>query len=222
MVTISEVDVLTAIRKLNPRKAAGPDGIPSWVFREYADFIAQSVTSILNCSFAEQQLPPSWKLADVVPIPKQKPVEVINKHLRPISLTPIISKLAEDFVVSAFIGPAVLKIIDPDQFGALPKSSTALALTSMLHHWTRATDGTGSAVRVVLFDYRKAFDYIDHLPLTHKIYSLDIPRGVARWVVDFLVHCYQRVKLSADCFSEWAPYQLVYLRGQNLGHGSSC
>ena len=52
VVTISEVDVLTAIRKLNPRKAAGPDGIPSWVFREYADFIAQPVTSILNCSFA--------------------------------------------------------------------------------------------------------------------------------------------------------------------------
>ena len=36
VVTISEVDVLTAIRKLNPHKAAGPDGIPSWVFREYA------------------------------------------------------------------------------------------------------------------------------------------------------------------------------------------
>ena len=121
VVTISEVDVLTAIRKLNPRKAAGPDGIPSWVFREYADFIAQPVTSILNCSFAEQQLPPSWKLADVVPIPKQKPVEVINKHLRPISLTPIISKLAEDFVVSAFIGPAVLKIIDPPEES--PRSS---------------------------------------------------------------------------------------------------
>ena len=217
VVTISEVDVLTAIRKLNPCKAAGPDGIPSWVFREYADFIAQPVTFILNCSFAEQQLPPSWKLADVVPIPKQKPVEVINKHLRPISLTPIISKLAEDFVVSAFIGPAVLKIIDPDQFGALPKSSTALALTSMLHHWTRATDGTGSAVRVVLFDYRKAFDYIDHQLLTHKIYSLDIPRGVARWVVDFLVHRYQRVKLSADCFSEWGPVPAGVPQGTKLG-----
>ena len=83
-------------------------------------------------------------------------------------------QIRRNLVVSAFIGPAVMKIIDPDQFGALPKSSTALALTSMLHHWTRATDGTGSAVRVVLFDYRKAFDYIDHQLLTHKIYSLDI------------------------------------------------
>ena len=111
-------------------------------------------------------------------------------------------QISRNLVVSAFIGPAVLKIIDPDQFGALPKSSSALALTSMLHHWTRATDGTGSAVRVVLFEYRKAFDCIDHQLLTHKIYSLDIPRGVARWVIDFLVHRYQRVKLSADCFAE--------------------
>lgn len=87
----------------------------------------------------------------------------------------------------------------------------------MLHHWTRATDGTGSAVRVVLFDYCKAFDYIDHQLLTHKIYSLDIPRGVARCVVDFLVHHYQRVKLSADCFSEWGPVPAGVPQGTKLG-----
>ena len=87
----------------------------------------------------------------------------------------------------------------------------------MLHHWTRATDGTGSAVRVVLFDYRKAFDYIDHQLLTHKIYSLGIPRGVARCVVDFLVHHYQRVKLSADCFSEWGPVPAGVPQGTKLG-----
>ena len=87
----------------------------------------------------------------------------------------------------------------------------------MLHHWTHATDGTGSAIRVVLFDYRKAFDYIDHQLLTHKIYSLDIPRGVARWVVDFLVHRYQRLKLSADCFPEWGPVPAGVPQGTKLG-----
>ena len=87
----------------------------------------------------------------------------------------------------------------------------------MLHHWTRATDGTGSAVRAVLFDYCKAFDYIDHQLLIHKIYSLDIPRGVARWVVNFLVHHYQRVKLSADCFSEWGPVTAGVPQGTKLG-----
>ena len=32
VVTISEVDVLTAIRKLNPCKAVGPNGIPSVIY----------------------------------------------------------------------------------------------------------------------------------------------------------------------------------------------
>ena len=45
---LSEVDVVFALSKLIPRKAAGPDGIPSWVLKEYAYLIAQLVTSILN------------------------------------------------------------------------------------------------------------------------------------------------------------------------------
>ncbi|CAH3108239.1 unnamed protein product, partial [Pocillopora meandrina] len=40
-----------------------------------------------------------------------------HKHLRPISLAPALSKLAEDFLVEKPIAPAVLKIIDPSQFG---------------------------------------------------------------------------------------------------------
>ena len=89
-------------------------------------------------------------------------MENLSKQLHPISLTPAISKLAEDFVVSTHVGLAVLKIIDHNQYGGIPKSSTLFALISMFHHWLQATDGTGAAIRVVLFDYRKAFDLIDH------------------------------------------------------------
>ena len=63
------------------------------------------------------------------------------------------------------MGPAVLEIVNPNQFGTIPKSET--------------TDGTGAAVRIVLLDYRKAFDPLDHSILADNIYSLHIPRGVA-------------------------------------------
>ena len=56
-------------------------------------------------------------MADVVPISKQNPVTNVKKHLRPISLTPTISKPAEDFVVSLHVYPAVLDVIDTNQFG---------------------------------------------------------------------------------------------------------
>ena len=174
--SITEPAVLSALTKLNARKAAGPDGIGNWLLRKYAEILVQPITFILNASFREQRLPTSWKLADLVPLPKQKPVEDLIKHLRPISLTPAISKLAEDFVVSTHVGPVVLQTIDSNRCGGIPRSSTLYALISMIrvHHRSKATDGTGAAVRVVLFDYRKAFDLINDNLLATKILGLDI------------------------------------------------
>ena len=156
-------------------------------------------------------------MADVVPMPKEKPITDVNKYLRPISLTPIISKLAEEFVVSHYVGPAGLEVIDPDQFGGIPKSSTLLALTSMVHQLAEATDGSGAAERVVLFDYGKAFDLIDHNLLVRKVFNLSIPHSVACWVADFLMRRQQRVKLSAECYLEWGPVTAGVPQGTKLG-----
>ena len=79
----------------------------------------------------------------------------------------------------------------------------SLRSDSMVHSWTKHTDGTGSTVRVVLFDYRKAFDLIDHKLLVRKLLALDLPVGVSLWIIDFLTARTQRVKLGEDCLSEW-------------------
>ena len=92
--TSSELAVLAALKQLNPGKAAGPDCVPNWLLREYAEVLAEPVTAILNSSYKEQRLPSPWKLAEVFPPPKEKPVEDLSKQLRPISLTNAISKLA--------------------------------------------------------------------------------------------------------------------------------
>ena len=87
----------------------------------------------------------------------------------------------------------------------------------MLNNRTQGTDGSGAAVRVVLFDYRKAFDFIDHKLLVRKVFNLVIPRGMALWVVDFLKQRYQRVKVSSDCYSEWEPVPADLPQGIKLG-----
>ena len=40
-------------------------------------------------------------------------MEDLKKHLRPISLTPCLSKVAEEFVVVDYVKSAVLKVLDP-------------------------------------------------------------------------------------------------------------
>ena len=145
---ISTHAVYLQLLSINLRKASGPNGVPAWLLKENADLLSDTISDIINSSFAERRLPPSWKSSDTVPIPKQKPIKDVNKHLLPISLMSILSKVAEEFVVAEYLRPS----IGDNQFGAIPKSSTTHALISMVHSWAKHTDGTGSAVKVVLFD----------------------------------------------------------------------
>lgn len=121
----------------------------------------------------------------------------VSKDLRPISLTPVFSKIAEEFVVEEQIRPAMFKKIVDSQFRSISKSSTTHALLSMVHSWTKHTDGTGYIVRVVLFDYREALGLINR---SHnscwKIMALDIPHGILCWSNAFLKDHKQRVKLA--------------------------
>ena len=94
-------------------------------------------------------------MANVPPLPKMKPMLDLKKDLRLISLTSCVSKVAKEFVVEDVIKPAVLDVIRGNQYGAIPKSSTTMALISMLHTWSLGTDGNGVTVRTMLFDYCK-------------------------------------------------------------------
>ena len=152
--------------------------------------MAYPITEILNASYAEQRLPTIWKMADVTspPPPKKKPVVHIKKELRPISLTPCISKVEEEFVEDGFVKPAVMSILDDNQYGPIPNSSTTIALISMLHSWSLGTHGNGATVRTLLLDYRKAFDLIDHSILVRKLRNqCKLPASIINWIIDFFI-----------------------------------
>jgi hypothetical protein len=154
---VNELDTYKSLKSLNPDKSSGPDRISSWVYKAYAEILAYPVSVILNCSYNQEKLPSIWKSANISPIPKKTQITNINKHLRPISLTPILSKVAEEFILERHLKSAILKILDPKQFGVVARSSTTVALVSMLHQWLQAVDQTGNLVRIlVLFDFRKA------------------------------------------------------------------
>ena len=134
-------------------------------------------------------------------------------------LTPIISKVAEDYIVDEFVKPAVLRRVDPNQYGAIPRSSPVFALLSMIHKWNAATDRTGATVRVILFDFKKAFDLIDHVHhlLLSKIKTYDLPQWVFKWIRDFLTGRKQRVKLNQNSYSDWADISAGVPQGTKLG-----
>ena len=95
-----------------------------------------------------------------------------------------------------------------------PKPSIAVSMT---HAWYCATDGKGASVRVILFDFKKAFDLIDHRILVRKLGTYNIPDAVISWITDFLTSRKQRVKLGHDCFSEWGAVPAEVPQGTKLG-----
>jgi hypothetical protein len=129
---------LEKTEKLEPTQSSGPWWYPkldsSWLCRNPCSLCIGLIEFV---SYKQKRLPSCWKQANITPIPKEKPVKDISKQLRPISLTPVLSKLAEEFFVEKYIAPAVLSSIDPFQFGGIPRSSATKALISMVHAWTQ-------------------------------------------------------------------------------------
>ena len=150
----------------------------------------------------------------VTPIPKvSSPSEF--KDLRPISVTPILSRLFERLIVRKFILPALPMPILSDQFAFRPTGSTTAALVYVLHHITRMLEDN-AYVRCLFIDYSRAFDTINHDLLIRKLISLELPSFVVRWVANFLTGRTQAVS-SDGKLSSWLPITQSIVQGSSIG-----
>ena len=86
--------------------------------------------------------------------------------------------------------------LHPDQCGGIKGSSTTYALVKMLHDWFSATDTPFTIVDIVLIDYQKAFDHINHNIILHKLAAKNVPSFLINWVAAFLQNRQQRVNMG--------------------------
>ena len=203
------------LERVKISKASGPDSIPNWLLKNFSAELATPVASIFNASIVQAQVPSQWKVADVIPIPKSRPVQDINNDIRPISLTATLSKVLESFNAE-WIRDSICQKLDPKQFGAIPGSSPVDALISLLHSLYADSDGNGKTVRLFLLDFSKAFDRINYKILITKMRKLDINPSVINWVIDFLSGRKQRVKMG-NVFSDWSSVNGGVPQGTVLG-----
>ena len=175
------------------RTATGSDDLPFWFWKEYALELTPVITHILNVPLVSQQVPKIWKTANVRPIPKETNVSALDQ-LRPISVTDITVRLFERLILDFELRKPVSCFIHSDQFAYKKDCGTETALLYNQHFWMRWLDGHSNFVRVLSFDFSKAFDSISHRVVTDKLKKVpDINPYIVNWVIDFLKDRQQRV-----------------------------
>ena len=206
-------EVFAELGKLKAAKSAGPDQIPPRLLKEFAYELSVPLTDILNSSFLEGKVPDQWKKAIVVPIPKQYPPNI--DKLRPVSLTSVFAKIAEGFVTGWVLDDVEHKI-DKRQFGNVKGVSTAHYLVSLVHYLHQGADKSHNVGTVVLTDFSKAFDLVDHTILIEKMIRLGIRRSIVPWICDFLHNRQQCVRFN-DVLSDYVSLHGGVPQGTKLG-----
>ena len=113
--------------------------------QEFAYELTEPVTKIFNTSLSTSEVPILWKCSNIIPIPKVKQ-PLCESDTRPISLTPILSKVLEDFVVSWMIED-VGEHIDSRQFGSLKDLPPLIAYSI-----SSTTDSLSLIILVVIWE----------------------------------------------------------------------
>ncbi|GFW07268.1 probable RNA-directed DNA polymerase from transposon X-element [Trichonephila clavipes] len=125
--------------------------------------------------FKLRNFPNAWKTAVIIPILKPGENPKLAESYRPISLLPILSKLAEKIIstrLNAFLESE--NILVPEQRGFRPRLSTSHQLLRVVEYIKDATD-RNQYVAAVFLDIQKAFDRVWHTGLLFKLITYKIP-----------------------------------------------
>ena len=173
LITISQVAEF--IRKLDPRKSTGLDGVGTRILKMACYIISPSIAALINKSITSGSFPNQLKQAKVYPIFKNGSKDDPSNY-RPISILPTISKIFEKHVNSHLIGHLNKhKLIHECQSGFRQKHSCNTALVKLIDKWMASIDN-GDIIGTLFIDFRKAFDMVDHSLLMKKLahYQLSI------------------------------------------------
>ena len=129
----SEYEVFKILDRLKPT-ATGLDKLPAWYLRLGAPVFAKHLANLFNKSIQHSVVPTQWKAAYILPVQKT-PTPTQPSDYRPISITPVLSRMMEKMVVKEFIYPAMNdpppKLSFSDQFAFKPTGSTTAAIIDM-------------------------------------------------------------------------------------------
>ncbi len=197
--SVSVADVTRSFKRVNIRKAVGPDCIPGRVLKACAFQLAGVFEDIFNLSLSLSVVPSCFKKSTIVPIPKKKKITCLNDW-RPIALNPIFSKCFEK-LVREHICSVLPASLEPLQFAYRSNRSTDDAIAFTLHTALSHLENKNTYVRMLFVDFSSAFNTIVPATLVAKLQTLGLNRSLYSWILDFLTGRSQVVRMGNNTSS---------------------
>ena len=184
------------LKNLNPYKAQGPDNISPRILKELADDIAPLLLLIYKKSLETGEVPPDWRSANVSPVYKNKGLKSSPENYRPISLTSVCCKILEHIITSSIMQHAEAKnILYPLQHGFRKNRSCETQLIEFVDDISKNLQD-GHQTDILIMDFAKAFDKVNHSLLIHKLNYYGIDDQTTSWIQNWLEDRQQTVVLD--------------------------
>ena len=213
---ITSNEIKDEIDKLNPKKSCIANDIPAKILMGNSDIICDPLSNIYNHCKNNHDYPTSLKVADVTPVykPNEKNEKIFKKNYRPVSLTPIVSKVFEKKMFNE-ISLYIDKFLSSYLFGYRKGHSTEQCLIAMIELWRKALDNRHNAGGV-LTDLSKAFDCLNHNLLIAKLEAYGFDISALSYVYSYLKNRKQRTKVDTS-YSSWKELKCGVPQGSILG-----
>ena len=195
--------VKKVIMNLDLSKASGPDCIPVVVLKDCEPELSYTLAELFNKCLMESCFPDCWKVSSVVPVFKNVGKRSTAKNYGPVSLLSVVSKISEKLVNNRiFDHLEKCRLFSDFQYGFRSSRPTADLLTDVSDRIAKAFNRSG-ATRVVALDISKAFDWVWHAGLLHRLKSYGISGQIFGLTSSFLSNRRLRVVLDGKSSQEY-------------------
>ena len=187
--------IIKLLKNLNPYKAQGPDNISPRILKELADEISPLLQLIYTKSLDTGEVPADWRTANVSPVYK-KGLKSAAENYRPISLTSVCCKILEHIIARNIMQHAAENnILYPLQHGFRKGRSCETQLIEFVDDISKNLQ-EGRHTDMLIVDFAKAFDKVNHSLLIHKLRYYGIDGKTTRWIQNWLEDRQQTVVLD--------------------------
>lgn len=192
-----DISDLTAVFISLKSNSTGMDGLPLKFIKILFPYIDCYILHVINSIITFSNFPLEWKHSKVIPIPKKKSTSCLSDY-RPISLLPVLSKVLEKILQIQILQYLESnRMLSNYQSGYRANHSSITAVLNISDDIRRAIDDK-QACTLVLLDFSKAFDKIDHQLLIKKLSNNFLfSSSASRLILSYLSDRCQTVELDS-------------------------